>query len=216
MLSIYYLFKYWIKYSISKYSRYKYLFLEIYKSKPTTLIEIGVYKGIRSLEMLKISKSLNYRINFYGFDLFENITDEKIKKELSKKSVSAEKIKKKLLKNFNNKDIKIRLIKGDTIKTLKKFKLSKKADFIFIDGGHSLKTIKSDWKNIKKLIHNDSIIIFDDYYDDDKISKKFGCKKIIDNLDKTFRYKLFKSSDFVSVNSKMIRNHLVKVEKIKY
>ena len=213
MLSIYYFLKLWIKYSLLKYSRYKYLFFEIYKSQPTSLIEIGVYRGIRSLEMIKLAKSFKREIYFYGFDLFEGISTKKIKKELSKKSISATEIKKNLYDNLNDKDIHINFIKGDTNKSLKRFKIRKKVDFIFIDGGHSIKTIKNDWLNLQKLIDNKSVIIFDDYYENNEISKKFGCKKIIDNLDKKFETKIFPSTDFVKVNSKLTRNHLVKVTK---
>ena len=39
------------------------------------------------------------------------------------------------------------------LKTLKKFKPDRPIDFIFIDGGHSIDTIQSDWDNIKKFIH---------------------------------------------------------------
>ena len=154
----------WLKYSISKYSRYKYIFLEIYKSQPQTLIEIGVYKGVRSLEMIKLAKNFKKKINFYGFDLFESTSSKKIKKELSKKSLSANQIKNKLYKYIDKKKVRIELIKGDTINSLKKIKLKKKVDFVFIDGGHSIETIKNDWKNIQKLIHDHSVVIFDDYY----------------------------------------------------
>jgi len=64
MLGIYHFIKYWLKYSLSRYSRYKYLFLEIYKSQPTSLIEIGVYKGIRSLEMIKLLKNFKKKTFF--------------------------------------------------------------------------------------------------------------------------------------------------------
>ena len=69
------------------------------------------------------------------------------------------------------------MIKGDTIKSLKTFsKKNKIIDFIFIDGGHSLKTIKSDWNNVKKLINKKSEVVFDDYYHDDSLSQNLGVK----------------------------------------
>jgi ribosomal protein L14E/L6E/L27E len=213
MLGIYHFIKYWLKYSLSRYSRYKYLFLEIYKSQPTSLIEIGVYKGIRSLEMIKLLKNFKKKLFFYGFDLFEDITSKKIKMELSKRSIPVNQIKKNLSDNLKNENIHIKLIKGDTKKSLKRFKIKKKIDFVFIDGGHSIETIRNDWLNIQKLINKKSIVIFDDYYEDKKISKKFGCKKIIDNLDKKFEARIFPSTDFVKVKSKLTRNHLVKVIK---
>ena len=36
--------------------------------------------------------------------------------------------------------------------TLKSLLSQKKIDFIFVDGGHSVKTILSDWENVKKIM----------------------------------------------------------------
>ena len=104
------------------------------------------------------------------------------------------------------------MIKGNTITTLKKFKPRKKIDFIFVDGGHSVKTIKKDWQNVKNLINKKSIVIFDDYYGDDKISRKFGSKQIIDNLEKKYVAKILPSTDIVSIKNKEILNSLVLVK----
>ena len=201
----------WIKYSLSKYSRYKYIFKTILEIKPKTILEIGVYKGKRSSEMINLAQSINDNIEFYGFDLFEKITKKKIKSELSKNPFSKNKLFKKLNHSFPSS--KINLIQGDTTLTLKKFKPRRKISFVFIDGGHSIKTIKKDWLNIKKLINKKSVVIFDDYYENNEISKKFGCKKIIEKLEKKFDSKIFPSTDFVKVGSKLTRNHLVKVAK---
>ena len=73
--------------------------------------------------------------------------------------------------NLKNENIYIKLIKGDTKQSLKQFKI-KKIDFVFIDGGHSIETIKNDWLNIQKLINKKSVVIFDDYYENKEISKK--------------------------------------------
>ena len=165
----------WFKYSLSRYSRYKYIYKLIIDYKPKTILEIGVYKGIRSLEIIEIAKIFNKKIQFFGFDLFENISSKKIKIEYSKRPLSKKKIENKILEKFNN--ISLTLIAGNTIKTLKKFSLKKKKiDFIFIDGGHSIKTIRHDWNNVKRLLKKRSIVIFDDYYHDINISKKYGCK----------------------------------------
>ena len=129
----------WFRYSFSKYSRYKYLFKLILNQKPKTILEIGVYKGKRSIEMVDLAQCLNKQIIFYGFDMFEEITKRKIKDELSKNPLSKDQILNKLKYLFPK--AKINLIKGNTIKTLKNFNIKKKIDFIFIDGGHSINTI---------------------------------------------------------------------------
>ena len=200
----------WFKYSFSKYSRYKYLFKLILNQKPKTILEIGVYKGKRSIEMMDLAQCFNKQIIFYGFDLFEKIIKKKIKDELSKNPLSKDEIFTKLKNLFPK--AKINLIKGDTIKTLKNLDIKNKIDFIFIDGGHSLNTIKKDWQNVKKLIHRNSLVVFDDYYDDEHISKKFGSKNIIKNLGKNYISKILPSNDKIYIKNKKILNSLVLVK----
>jgi len=57
-------------------------------------------------------------------------------------------------------------------------------DFFFIDGGHSLETIDSDWKNCKRLMHDRSIIVLDDYWHG---NYKQGCASLIDTLGVDYR-----------------------------
>tara|TARA_A100001011_G_scaffold230594_1_gene238664 strand:- start:3251 stop:3913 length:663 start_codon:yes stop_codon:yes gene_type:complete len=179
-----------IKYYLSNTKRYAFLLNSIFKRKPKSILEIGVYNGNRAVEMIETAKIFNKDIIYYGFDLFEDFYKNKklLKNELSKNPLSKKKIINKL-SNFE----KIKLIKGNTISTLHKFVKSKKEiDFAFIDGGHSLNTIKKDWKNINKLMSENSLVIFDDYYE--LISKKkinAGCNKVINSLPKK-KYTSFK------------------------
>ena len=201
--------KYWLKYYFSKYSRYRHIYSTLLSLKPKTILEVGVYRGIRSYEMINLAGDLNSPIKYYGFDLFKKISKKKIKSELSKQPLSKKEINKKL-NNFNN--TQVELISGDTKITLKKFtKLKKKNDFIFIDGGHSFKTIFSDWKNVKKIMSKKTIVIFDDYYDDTEIIKKYGCNRVINDIGGNFNFEILKSTDFIFLNKKKIKNSLVKV-----
>ena len=140
----------------------------------------------------------------------KKLQKKKIRLEFSKNPSSKKEIFKRLSQSFPKS--KIKLIKGNNITTLKKFKPRKKIDFIFVDGGHSVKTIKKDWQNVKNLINKKSIVIFDDYYGDDKISRKFGSKQIIDNLEKKYVAKILPSTDIVSIKNKEILNSLVLVK----
>ena len=201
--------KFWLKYYFSKYSRYRHIYLTLLNLRPKTILEIGVYRGIRSYEMISLASDLNSSIKYYGFDLFEKITKKKNKLELSKQPLPKKEIEAKL-NSFKNS--KVKLISGDTQITLKKFIKSKtKIDFIFIDGGHSIKTILSDWKNVKKVMSKKSIVIFDDYYDDAEIIKKYGCNKVINEIGDEFNFEILKSTDFIFFNKKKIKNSLVKV-----
>ena len=111
-----------IFYKISNTKRYSELLFNTILLKPKFILEIGVYTGRRSLEMINASRIFNKEVSFFGFDLFESITEEKIKKELSKKPENKKKIYNKL-KKFSTK---VKLIKGNTLSTLRKFKAKKK------------------------------------------------------------------------------------------
>ena len=199
----------WFRYYFSKYSRYRHIYWIIINLRPKSILEVGVYKGKRSNEMINLTKDFTKSLSYYGFDLFEKIQMSKINLELSKQPLSRTQLQKKLLNKF--KDVKINLIQGDTKKTLKNFSKKEKIDFVFIDGGHSIQTIQSDWNNVKNFISEKSVVIFDDYYDDKNIIKKFGCNKIIEKLDSKYKYEILPSNDYIKFQNKMIKNSLVKV-----
>tara|TARA_Y100000590_G_scaffold54265_1_gene56666 strand:- start:5257 stop:5907 length:651 start_codon:yes stop_codon:yes gene_type:complete len=204
MIKLYYLiltFLRIIRYLLSDTKRYSDILIEVLKIKPRKIVEIGIYKGKRSKEIIQAARVFNKDIEFYGFDLFEMIKENIIKEELSKKPLS----KKEVYENLSE-FCKVKLFKGYTNFTLPKLK-NVKADFIFIDGGHRVKTIQSDWKNCLKLIKKGTIIIFDDYYlDDKKLIKYFGCNKIVNSIsDKKFEKKLFNKTDKFSHQNKGLK-----------
>ena len=202
--------KIWVKYFFSKYSRYRHLYWIIIKLKPKSILEVGVYKAKRANEMIYLSKKFHNSVTYYGFDLFDKITKKKVGSELSK-NPSSKQILKQYLTTIH-KTSKIKLIQGNSKKTLKKFvKLKKKIDLIFIDGGHSVNTIKSDWDNIKKIMTKKTVVIFDDYYHDELIKKKFGCNKIIDNLKDKYDFQILRSTDYIEFKKRKIKNSLVRV-----
>lgn len=171
---------------IRKYrnSRYRALFQTIYKNSCQKIVEIGVFDGKHTVQMIQTAliHHSKQKINYFGFDLFEDLSEEMFKKEFSKKPLSYSVIKQKLEKT----GVKISLFRGNTKSSLPlAINEIGKADFIFVDGGHSEDTIQSDWKNVKELMSENTIIIFDDYYID-KTSELdgAGCNAVIDNLDR--------------------------------
>ena len=166
-----------VKYLVSDTKRYSNILLLIFFYRPKSIVEIGVYKGVRSKEMIQAAKIFNKNIEYFGFDLFEMINKKIQKKELSKIPFS-----KKDIQNRLSKYARVKLFKGYTTKTLSKLK-NKKVDFIFIDGGHKLSTIKNDWVRSKKFQKKNTIIVFDDYYlHNKKIIKNFGCNLIVNTI----------------------------------
>ena len=154
--------------------RYNHLTEIIRRIKPQRILEIGTYKGKHARQM--IEEALHYgSVEYYGFDLFER---PPLEEHASRKvPPPMEKVQGKLEKT----GAKIFLYKGNTRATLGEAKLPL-MDFIFIDGGHSVETVRSDWKHCEGLMHERTVAVFDDYWN----SGDAGCKQIIDDLPPEF------------------------------
>ena len=164
--------------------RYRALFTTIDHHHHRRLVEIGVLHGVHARQMMQtaIRHHPPGTIDYFGFDLFEDLTDALLHSELSKKASAFNRVEQKLVKTGAN----IRLFKGNTKETLPQaLPLIGTADFVFIDGGHSLETIQSDWNYVKTLMHERTHIIFDDYYvDTSPALDGLGCQTLIDQLDR--------------------------------
>ena len=164
--------------------RYSALMRVIDKVKPKNLLEIGTWSGKRAVQM--IQRAAGYRpietVNYLGFDLFDEMTEDKFRTELSK-IPPAIKIVQRFLKATG---AEIKLLKGDSAVTVPgafKEQGYQKADFIFIDGGHRADTIRLDWENVQEFIHDKTVIVFDDYYYNrpDEL-EDYGCNQVISDL----------------------------------
>ena len=163
----------------SNEKRYVNLLFQILKKRPKKILEIGVYNGRRAIQMIEAAKVFNKDIEYHGFDLFEGLTEKIHNIEASKFPGTLDKIKRLL-----NNHAKIFLYKGFTKDTLKFFSLKEvNIDFIFIDGGHSVKTIESDFYYSLKIAEKNAYIVFDDFYENGTIdTTKFGSNKIFEKL----------------------------------
>lgn len=167
-------------------NRYHHIYDCIRDCKPKTIIDIGVHDGDRSQKIILTAKEYNSDIQYYGYDMWEDLSDEQVHSEF---------LYPKKKKTFQEAQTKIAavlgpsqffLTKGDTRITLPSF-IPRKADFIYIDGGHSLETIMSDWMNCLQTMHEQTIVLFDDYWHGDKAA---GCASLIDNLDDKYTKEL--------------------------
>tara|TARA_B100000900_G_scaffold349620_1_gene315832 strand:+ start:2738 stop:3385 length:648 start_codon:yes stop_codon:yes gene_type:complete len=185
MYNIFFLLKTFLRiiyYLFSNEKRYVNLILLILKNKPKKILEVGVYNGRRALQMIEAAKIFNKDIEYYGFDLFEDLTKNQLTREESKQPNSMKEIITHLSKHA-----KINLFKGYTKNTLKKFLSSNKSkiDFCFIDGGHTIQTIENDYKYCSQISKKNSLIVFDDYYTlNVPNTNKFGSNKIYNYLNK--------------------------------
>ena len=168
--------KYWRKTSLKQKGIGDLFLNEILLSNPKKFLEIGVFQGVTSrniCELLYEIHGINFK--YIGVDIFEH--DEKsknevipninfrnplkqfyyryIKKENPYSLISVKKLLKKFEKN-------VEILIGDSKKILPKIDLTE-VDYVFIDGGHSYETVKSDLNNCKIVIENKGIVLCDDY-----------------------------------------------------
>ena len=141
-------------------NRYKQLIELVEERQPQRILEVGTWNGHRAVEMLEVSPLAHY----YGFDLFEDASPQTDKVEFNvKKHHSLQQVKDHLDKFFPGQ---FELYKGDSKETLQHFHTDF-IDFAFVDGGHSRETIKSDIRNVVRLIREGSqsaVVVLDDYY----------------------------------------------------
>ena len=139
--------------------------------KPEAILEVGTWNGFRAAAML----SRVPRAKYYGFDLFEDATEETDAEEKNVKPHHSLASVRHLLSPYN-----AQLFKGNTRETLKEF--NEPVDFVWLDGGHSVETIRSDWENIQRCLLPSACVLFDDYYTGDIDTDKFGCNAIVRDL----------------------------------
>ena len=173
--------------------RYHQLAVLIREYKPKRIVEVGTWNGGRAIEMALAAFENSKRVHYTGFDLFEDATFEIDRKEQNVKPHNNFDAVKKRLEDFagkmkeDKKTFTFTLLKGDSKETMPKAKKElKKADFAFIDGGHSEETILSDYEN---LIHV-PVVVLDDYYSkdiDDKIPGDdfLGTNRLVESMEKT-------------------------------
>lgn len=115
-------------------------------------------------------------VSYIGFDLFEDATPETNKQELNgKKTASMESVFSFIRESCPG--AAVDLVKGNTRQTL--YPIT--ADFTFIDGGHSVETIRNDYDKLK----SSRVIVFDDYYLPDSSGEmpdieSYGCNLVVD------------------------------------
>lgn len=151
--------------------RYELLIQLVKERQPRSILEVGTWNGQRALEMLKAAPGATY----YGFDLFEDGTPEVDEAEKNVKPHHSLESVRKTLQGYD-----AHLFKGNTRETLAQFDTP--VDFVWIDGGHSVETIRSDWENVKRCCTPDTVVVFDDYYYGPIDTDKFGCNRVVETL----------------------------------
>lgn len=152
---------------------------------PQSFVEIGVGKGDSLKTYLSVCEPENGdSLKYYGFDTFcgglpdENEEDH-VKydvydpNEVKQLNTSMDEIKN--IPNEFETPCDVKLFKGNTQTTIEENKEHlTNIDLVYIDGGHSYETVKSDYKNIRSSINQNATIIFDDFNGQDGVTKFIG------------------------------------------
>jgi predicted O-methyltransferase YrrM len=167
-----------MKYCRLGYGSHSFLNDYISENKCKKIIEIGVADGknARSIVGVAIRNFSPEEVEYYGFDLFEGNKIQQVRLKLMEIGC------------------KFKLFKGDSVETLsREAKTLPKMDLIFIDGGHSYRTAKSDWENSKSLMYDETAVFFHNYDFSD-------VKRVVDKISREeYRVKIIRpSSDYAT------------------
>lgn len=188
-------------------SRYKQLAEVIRHYKPKNFLEVGTWNGGRAIEMALTAFEYTDKVEYYGYDLFEDGTTETDLEEFNVKAHNTMAAVDKRLTEFKNKmkekkkTFTFVLTKGNSRKTLKQenlFKFLPTIDFALIGGGNSIPTAKSDYDSLKHI----PIVMMDHYFlaDKDKndVEEKFkGINEVFKSIDKEIKKYVLPSGDRV-------------------
>ncbi len=161
--------------------RYEFLMLLVEYLQPVSFLEVGTWKGERSSW---IARKLPGLERFVGFDFFESGTEQEhiAEKTINCQHAAKQAVRDLIMSRSANKDLNLELVEGNTQVTLPAFLEAGNAkafDFVFMDGGHSLETIASDWKYCSQLVKDDGVVVLDDYHFH---HFDFGCRPLVDSL----------------------------------
>jgi predicted O-methyltransferase YrrM len=158
--------------------RYDQLFREIETQRPARIMEIGTWNGNNAKKMITTAAKFRgvTEIEYYGFDLFEGMTEALYEKEVSKVPPTLQQVEARLKQT----GAKITLYKGNTNTVLPEvIERLPSMDLVFIDGGHSVTTIANDWNALAPQLGPETIVIFDDYWTN---RTDAGCKPVVDSI----------------------------------
>lgn len=161
--------------------RYNLLKTLVAYHRPETILEFGVGGGGTADIMIREALKHRDEVYYIGYDLFEDATAEDDAREFNVKShVSQEECARRLAEIKEDRPgLNFQLKKGDTRDETE----GVTADFVFIDGGHSVETVANDYE----LARESKVVVFDDFYEADEDGKspdteRFGANKTIEEI----------------------------------
>lgn len=166
--------------------RYGHLSQTIRRREARRLLEIGVWDAVHSRWMIEaaLHQHRPEEVAYYGFDLFEHADASTIDHEVSKPAPTLQHVR-SVLQPFVERGVTVHLFRGDTTLVLPQIApVLPRMDFVFIDGGHSEETVRSDWTWVSHCIGPDTVVIFDDYVDPISVVQSgVGVNAVVDAID---------------------------------
>ncbi|MBD1162789.1 class I SAM-dependent methyltransferase [Pelagibacterales bacterium SAG-MED12] len=149
---------------------------EVEKKSPKTFLEVGVFHGVTARNICELLYTIHKDdFKYIGLDLFEESDENKSEvipnavftnplknfyfRYIQKQNPYSKEAVEDLLKKFKDN---VTLIKGNSNLILKKVDMSK-IDYVFLDGGHTYKTVKNDLECCLDVINANGIVMCDDY-----------------------------------------------------
>lgn len=156
---------------------------------------------LRGWEQKKlISSALNNhepdQREYYGFDIFQENPPKRDEEIRVMESKEMEEVRKYLADTGAD----VNLFAGNTRETLPQYiEDLPKMEFVYIDGGHSYETVKSDWNYVQKIINKNSTVVFDDY-------NLEGPRKVVDGLNQNeFSIKIISPTSIGNVSMAKVK-----------
>lgn len=147
------------------------------------IMEIGTHDGANAERLIRIAQRVHASndVEYFGFDLFEEITAQKVRDEFALQPPAEAVVRERLRAT----GARIELFRGDSRITLPAAKaVIGIVDFIFIDGGHSQETTRSDWENAQDHIGPRTVAVIDDYFENEELEvREFGSQVLVESLD---------------------------------
>lgn len=163
-------------------SRYAQLSAILNNYSHSNILEIGTHNGNRAVELCSINLKNGKPVHYMGYDLFEQGNALTNELELNAKGnptmVSVQQKLDALKMQYPNL-FTYELFAGNTNETLKQNPPPKVLDFVWLDGGHSIETIRNDLMAVEHA----KLVVMDDFYHDECVdTSKFGCNEVVKSV----------------------------------
>jgi hypothetical protein len=166
--------------------RYGHLTRLIVEHGCRSILEIGVWDAVHACDMIQaaLRRHRPEAVTYQGLDLFEQATDDLVQREVSKSPRTLEAAQRKL-RPLADRGVTVKLYQGNTLELLPALGPTLgPVDFVFLDGGHSYQTVRSDWQHVARLMDERTIVVFDDYVNQQALEREdYGINQVVEEID---------------------------------